>query len=262
MEVIVKNLKILNLKNFLILFFSLLFFISCKNVSSSSNNCPKKEDMQKILDSIKPGLKIEKIEKSPVPGLCEVIVKLSETQKGIFYTDSQGKYIISGSIFDIKNFRNLTQEKLQAINKRFLSQDELSKLDKMADIVYGNSKNVVYLITDPDCPYCRRAESILNKMVSEGKITVKVILLPLEGLHSDAKAKAISLICDKKGFKELIEGYKSSNQCEIGKKKIHKNIKFLIKELKIRATPTFVFPDGEVRSGLINETYIMSKFNS
>ena len=99
-------------------------------------------------------------------------------------------------------------------------------------------------------------------MVNEGKITVKVILLPLERLHPNAKAKAVSLVCDKKGFKELMNGYKSSNQCEIGKKKIHKNIKFLIKELKIRATPTFVFPDGEVKSGLINETYIMSKFSS
>ena len=257
-----KNLNFLNFKIFFVLFFSFLFFLSCNSVKSSSNNCPKKEDIEKNLNIIKQGLSIEKVEESPIPGLCEVIVNLPNTQKGIFYIDSTGRYIVSGSILDIKTFKNLTQEKLQAINKRILSKEALSKLDKMTDIVYGNSKNVVYFITDPDCPYCKKAENILNKMVTEGKIMVKVILLPLEALHSDAKVKAISLLCDKKGFKELMNGYKSSNQCEIGKKKINENINFIINELKIRATPTFVFPDGEVRSGLINEAYIMSKFNS
>jgi len=257
-----KNLSFLNFKIFFVLFFSFLFFLSCNSVKSSSNECPKKEDIEKKLNIVKQGLSIKKIEKSPIPGLCEVIVNLPDNQKGIFYIDSTGKYIVSGSIIELKTFKNLTQKKLQAINKRVLSKEDLSKLDEMADIVYGDSKNVVYLITDPDCPYCKKAENILNKMVNEGKITVKVILLPLERLHPNAKAKAISLVCDKKGFKELMNGYKSSNQCEIGKKKINKNIKFLINELKIRATPTFVFPDGEVRSGLIDETYIMSKFSS
>jgi len=229
-------------------------------VKSSSNECPKKEDIEKKLNIVKQGLSIKKIEKSPIPGLCEVIVNLPDNQKGIFYIDSTGKYIVSGSIIELKTFKNLTQKKLQAINKRVLSKEDLSKLDEMADIVYGDSKNVVYLITDPDCPYCKKAENILNKMVNEGKITVKVILLPLERLHPNAKAKAVSLVCDKKGFKELMNGYKSSNQCEIGKEKINKNINFLINNLKVRATPTFVFPDGEMKAGVINETYIMSKF--
>ncbi|MCD6489959.1 MAG: DsbC family protein [Thermodesulfobacterium sp.] len=255
-----KNLSFLNFKIFFVLFFSFLFFLSCNSVKSSSNECPKKEDIEKKLNIVKQGLSIKKIEKSPIPGLCEVIVNLPDNQKGIFYIDSTGKYIVSGSIIELKTFKNLTQKKLQAINKRVLSKEDLSKLDEMADIVYGDSKNVVYLITDPDCPYCKKAENILNKMVNEGKITVKVILLPLERLHPNAKAKAISLVCDKKGFKELMNGYKSSNQCEIGKEKINKNINFLINNLKVRATPTFVFPDGEMKAGVINETYIMSKF--
>lgn len=256
-----KKLKILSFKIFFVLFLSLLLFISCKSVKSSSSNCPKPSEIKKSLDAIQPGINIESVEESPLPGLCEVIVKLSDIQKGIFYIDSSGNYIVSGSILDIKNFKNLTQEKLQAINKRVLSKDELSKLDKMVDIVYGKSPNVVYFITDPDCPHCKKAESILDKLVKEGKLTVKVILLPLEVLHPDAKAKAISLVCDKKGFKELMEGYKSSNQCKIGKNKVENNINFLLNELKVTATPTFVFPDGEMKSGVLSEAYVISKFN-
>lgn len=255
-----KNLKFLNLKSVFVLFLGFVFFISCNSVKSSSNNCPSKEDVKKRLESVQKGIEIESVGKTPIDGICEVIVKLSDIQKGIFYIDSSGKYIFSGSIIDLQNLKNLTQEKLESINKKVLSKSDLSKLDKMTDIVYGKSNNVVYLITDPDCPYCKKAEAILDRLVKEGKITVKVILLPLEMLHPDAKAKAISLICDKKGFKELMEGYKSSNQCEIGKKKIDKNIDYLINDLKVRATPTFIFPDGEMKSGIINETYILSKF--
>ncbi len=255
-----KNLNTLKFKSIFLVFLSLFLFIACNNVGSSLKNCPKKEDVKKSLDAIQPGIVIENIEESPVPGLCEVIVKLSDIKKGLFYIDSNGRYIVSGNILDIKNLRNLTQEKLQAINKRVLSKEELSKLDKMVDIVYGNSKNVVYFISDPDCPVCKRAESILDRLVKEGKITVKVILLPLEVLHKEAKDKSIAIVCDKKGFKELMEGYKSSNQCESGKKKIEDNINYLINELKVTGTPTFVFPDGEMITGLLNDTYIMSKF--
>ncbi len=246
----------------LLLFFVLLGFISCSSVKSYSNTCPTKEEVQKKLSVLKRKLNIEKVEKTPIPGICEVIVKLSDIQKGIFYIDSTGRYIITGSILDIKTLKNLTRERLQAINKRFISKSELSKLDKMVDIVYGKSKNVVYFITDPDCPFCKRAERILDKLVKEGKLTVKVILLPLEVLHPDAKKKAISLVCDNKGFKALMKGYKSSNQCERGKRKINKNINYLINHLKVRATPTFIFPDGEIKAGVMSETYIMDKFRS
>lgn len=256
-----KKVKTFSFKTFFVLCLSLLFFISCRSVKSSSINCPKPDEIKKSLDAIQPGINIESVEESPLPGLCEVIVKLSEVQKGIFYIDPTGKYIVSGSILDIKNFKNLTQEKLQAINKRVLSKDELSKLDKMVDIVYGTSPNVVYFITDPDCPHCKKAESILDKLVKEGKLTVKVILLPIEILHPDAKAKAISIVCNKKGFKELMEGYKSSDQCKTGKKKIEDNINFLLNELKISATPTFIFPDGEMKTGVLSENYVIGKFN-
>ncbi len=255
-----KKFQILSLK-FFIMFLAMLFvFNSCKKVSSYSENCPKKEVIQKNLDNIQPGIIIEKIEKSPIPELCEVIIKISETQKGIFYVDSKGKYIISGNILEFNSLKNLTQEKLQLINKRFLTKEQISKLDKITDIIYGNSKNIIYFITDPDCPHCKKSEIILDQLVKENKLTIKVILFPIEALHPDAKQKAISLICDKKGFKELMEGYKSSNQCEVGKKKVDQNINFLFNELKINATPTFIFPDGEVKTGVLNENYIMSKY--
>jgi thiol:disulfide interchange protein DsbC len=248
------------LKSLMIFCLGFSFLISCQKVSSSSQNCPKRDSVQKSLDAIQPGIKVETVKPSPVKGLCEVVVKLPNEEKGLFYIDPPGKHIITGSILEMKTLRNLTQEKLQDLNKKVLSKEQLSKLDKMVDFTYGNSKNVVYFITDPDCPHCKKAEDILNKLVKEGKLTVKVILLPIEALHPDAKSKAISLICDNKGFKELMEGYKNSSLCEKGKEKINQNISFLLNELKVRGTPTFIFPDGEMITNVLPESYILQKF--
>jgi thiol:disulfide interchange protein DsbC len=215
--------------------------------------------MQKILNQIQPGIKVLSIKKIKVAGLCEVVIKFGGTRKSLFYTDSTGRYIITGRIFDLVTKRNITGERLAELNKRFLNKKQLAKLDKMVDFTYGNSSRAIYFIVDPDCPYCKRAEAIINQLVQEGKLKVKVILLPLERLHPQAKKKAVAIICDKKGFKGLLMSYSSENQCKSGKDKIKRNIKFLMNELKIYATPTFVFPDGEIRSGVLPRYYILDK---
>ncbi|WP_038054900.1 DsbC family protein [Thermodesulfobacterium hydrogeniphilum] len=254
-----------NFKGYLFIFIGLFIILftlmSCKNGSTSSGNCPSVKTFQKNLDTLLPGIKIEKIEKSPIHGLCEVIVKLSEVKKGLIYTDSKGKYIITGNIIDIKNKKNLTRNKLEEINKRIANHEVLSKLDSLVDMVYGNSPNVVYLITDPLCPFCYKAEKIVDQLVKEGKLKVKVILIPLEKLHPGSTKVCVSLICDKKGYSDLLAKYESSNQCNVGKEKVNKNFNYILKDLKIYAVPTFVFPDGEIKSGVLSPKYILNKFN-
>ncbi len=253
-----------SLKGYLIIFVSLFILlitlISCKTGNTFSGTCPSIKAFQKKLQTLLPGIKIVKIEKTPVNGLCEVILKVSPVKKALVYTDSQGKYLITGSIIDIAKKKNLTRDELLEINKRLANKKVLSKLDSLVDIVYGNSKNVVYLITDPLCPFCYRAEKIVNKLVKEGKLKVKVILLPLERLHPGTTKVCISLICDKKGYSALLDKYESSNQCKLGKEKVKKNFNYILKDLKIYAVPTFVFPNGEIRSGVLSAKYILNKF--
>lgn len=238
---------------------AIFFLMACDKIGSFSLNCPSKDKFQQVLSSLQPGIVIENIQKSPIDGLCEVTIQVSPEQKGIFYVDSKGQYIITGRILDLEKKKDLTEERLEALNRRFLSLQELSELEKKVAFTYGNSSNYVYFITDPDCPFCKKAEKVLEPLVKEGRISVKVVLYPLEALHPRAKNKAIALICDKKGFEELKKGYESKNQCAEGEKKVTETISFL-NSLKIRATPTFVFPDGEVKMGLLNSETILNKF--
>ncbi len=244
---------------YLIIVATFLLF-SCRGGVSQlgGSNCPKLEEFQKTLDAIQKGIALEKIEKTPLAGLCEVVIKISDTEKAIFYTDSKGKYIVSGNLIELSTKKNLTAERLALLNKRVLNSEDLKELEKLVAFTWGKASSFVYLITDPDCPFCKQAEAILEELVKSGKIAVKVILYPLEAIHPEARAKSIAIICDNIGYEGLKQGYLSKNQCEQGKTKIEESIK-LMQRIKVRGTPTFVFPDGEMKSGVLPAEFILSK---
>jgi thiol:disulfide interchange protein DsbC len=47
-----------------------------------------------------------------VPGLCEVVITASN-QPMVFYMDSKGNYIVSGSVIEVATKKNLTLETLK-----------------------------------------------------------------------------------------------------------------------------------------------------
>jgi thiol:disulfide interchange protein DsbC len=108
-----------------------------------------------------------------------------------------------------------------------------------------------YLFTDPDCPFCKRSEPIVEKWANEKGVEVRVILFPLP-IHPQAFGKSVALVCDKKGWEEYKSGYNSKNQCEDGKKKIESNLQ-LAEKYGISGTPTFIGMNGKIHVGVPTE---------
>jgi thiol:disulfide interchange protein DsbC len=50
--------------------------------------------------------------------------------------------------------------------------------------VRGKGERVIAVFSDPDCPFCRRLETELDKL---DNVTLYTFLYPLEGLHPEAK---------------------------------------------------------------------------
>ncbi len=88
-------------------------------------------------------------------------------------------------------------------------------------------------------------------MAEAGELQVRVLMFPLAN-HKGAKEQCISVICDKKGFDDLHDGYSSDNQCAEGTAKVEETVKFLSGK-GIGSTPTYIFPDGLSQSGLFKE---------
>ena len=69
-------------------------------------------------------------------------------------------------------------------------------------------------------------------------------------MHKGAREQCVAVVCDKKGFDDLENGYKSDNQCAEGAKMVDDTIA-LLSGKGISGTPTYIFPDGRYQSGVL-----------
>ncbi len=237
--------------------FSLVFLCSflLVHIVSAASSCPSKERLSAAIQkTFRQRLEIVNIKPAGSSGLCQIQIRF-RNQNRLIYSDAKGDYLIAGQLFSTKDGRNLTREAMTEINR--LTKDELQKLDSLVAFTVGKKGPVIYFVTDPHCPYCKKAEQVIEPMAKKGKLQVKYILFPLK-FHKGAKEECISIICDKKGLEGFRNRYRSENQCEKGKKQINDSINFLMGK-GITGTPTYIFPDGRYHSGVMDKNALEAK---
>ena len=104
------------------------------------------EQATKTLSEMIPDIKVLNIAPSEVKGLWEVSIETGG-RKIIVYLDYAGKRVIAGNLFLIQTKTNVTQEKLQDLNKIDVSQIPLKDA-----LVMGvkDAKYKVIVFDDPD----------------------------------------------------------------------------------------------------------------
>jgi len=130
---------------------------------------------------------------------------------------------------------------------------DISKLnlsDAPVIVGSGSGKKIV-VVTDPTCPFCKRACNALRHLAKEGKATFYVYLFPI---HGDFSMKYIADIMNapKKERAPLLERFFEGEASPSGKpmtteaeKEFQKQLQ-VINKLGVTGTPTFFsWPDGE-----------------
>jgi thiol:disulfide interchange protein DsbC len=124
--------------------------------SEKGQDCAKchtlsKDEAVTLLKDIIPNPKILEISASPVKAMWEVDVD-SQGRKGVVYVDFSKRYLVSGALIDVREKRNLTQEKSEELNKVVLSKDDVSKIPVEDALVMGdkNAKHKVIVFDDPE----------------------------------------------------------------------------------------------------------------
>jgi len=220
---------------------------------SNASQCPSPEKISEAFVKVfKRDTKILRVQESVVPGLCEVALSMN-SRNSIVYVDPDVKYFVAGQIISVEEGKSLTQEAMQDLNR--LTQEEMKTLDSLTAFTEGKSGKSFYYVTDPQCPYCKKGEEVLKKLIDEGKIMVKFLFFPLP-MHQGADQQSAAIICDNKGLKGLEENYKSDNQCPEGVKKVQDTIAFL-KGKGMTGTPIYIFPDGSYRPGFLQEDALL-----
>lgn len=179
---------------------------------------------------------IKQVNKSAVPGLFEVV-----TEDHLFYTDEQAQFLIDGAIYDLKNMRNITEErarKLYAINFDSLP------LNVAVKKVKGKGTRRLAIFTDPNCGFCKRLEHELLKL---DNVTLYLFMYPI---FPGSEEKVRAVWCSKnqvKAWDDLMQNdiLPPAGKCNFPKDKIMA----LGRQLKVNGTPALVFSDGTINPG-------------
>ncbi len=133
-----------------------------------------------------PGAQASDVAVSPIPGLYEV------TMGGLIaYVSSDGKYLLSGNVYDLDTQVNLTASRRNSARAKALAAASESNM-----IVFGpaNAKMTVTVFTDIDCGYCRKFHSQIAE-VNKAGVRVRYMFFPRTGPGTESWTKAEQVWC-------------------------------------------------------------------
>lgn len=218
---------------------ALFISLTVQAQSMVKTDSPESVAMLMKLKEKYPSTSISSVQKTQFPGIYEV-----HMGKNIAYAEQEGRYFIFGHLFDMVQQRDITEERLAELKPK-MDTKALPVEDAIKE-VRGTGKGVLYVFSDPDCPYCKQLE---NNLTGVTDVTIYTFLFPIAQLHPDAKRKAEGVWCAKdrvKAWSELVKkGTVSPAGCDTP---IDRNIA-LAEQLGISGTPTIIFADGEVAPG-------------
>ena len=214
---------------------------ACSQSQSGGTKTPDqiKADLVKEIPGIS---KVDAVNKSPVDGVYEVVVG-----RKVFYVTANGKYLFFGNLIDPVNKKNLTDERTQQLSK--IDPKQLP-LDLAIKEVNGNGKRVLYVFSDPECPYCQMFEKQVAPQLAD--TTIYTFLFPL-AMHPKAKPDSQKIWCSKDRSKAWVDWMRnkiaipSDGSCDTSA--LDKVYKIGTDLVQVEGTPTLILSNGQILPG-------------
>ncbi len=157
-----------------------------KGARAAGKTGPVPADVRAKVVSKLPGAKPEDVAHTPVPGLYEV------TMGGLIaYVSADGKYLLSGNLYDLATQANLTASRRSTARSKALAA---APEDQM--IIFGPAKPrmTVTVFTDIDCSFCRKFHSQIAEFNKAG-VRVRYMAYPRTGPGTESWRKAEAVWC-------------------------------------------------------------------
>jgi len=200
------------------------------------------------------GIPVDHLSATPVPGIYEII---SEGQ--VYYVDSTASFLFDGSLVDLKNRNNLTEQSMLAQNLRYI--DAIGE-DNM--LIYKNAetapKRSMSVFTDLGCPFCQRLHSELDILLDAG-VSIRYLLYPRDGLNTQAHKNLENVWCANDPHAALTAA-KSGQLAPVEScdNPIEQHVA-LARQLGITATPMIYLDDGQRINGYLDAQTLLEVFN-
>ncbi|MDE2400869.1 MAG: DsbC family protein [Burkholderiales bacterium] len=189
---------------------------------------------QKLTQNLPEFPPIDSAQTTPMNGLIEL-----RSGNNIIYTDTKGDYIIQGNLVETKTQRNLTEERMDEINKI-----DFAALPFKDAIVWknGSGKRRLVVFADPSCGYCKRLEKDLQQIKD---VTVYTFVIAILGDDSKVKANDIWCVKDRtQAWRDwMLAGTVPAKAFGMCATPIQRNLT-LSQKLHVNGTPAMFFEDG------------------
>jgi thiol:disulfide interchange protein DsbC len=189
-----------------------------------------------------PGAQVSAVDRSPVSGLY-----LTTIDGVSGYVSADGRYFIVGDMLDLKSRTNVTEERRKATRRELLK-----KIKPEEAIVFGPAKPkyTIIVLTDVDCPYCRKLHGELEELEKRG-IAVRYVAFPRSGPGTNSWKTMAAVWCAKDRREALTratrgEAVRAERSCSDAV--IAKHYAFG-QQFGIPGTPMIVLTDGTSLGG-------------
>ncbi len=230
---------------------ALLLALSC--VAGAASAQAPEDNLRKVIEAKMPGEKVREIRRTPLPGVYEV-----SFGSRLFYTDEGLNYLIIGQIIESATNRNLTDLRLRQLTAIDVRQ---LPLDAAIKTVRGDGKRTLYVFSDPLCPFCNQLEQELQKVTN---VTIYTFLTPVDQMRPGSRNRALEIWCSTDRVRAW-DDWMLKQVAPRSKPTCRNPIDQVVKlsdKLGFTVTPTLVFADGAVLSGMIPAAQIEKSMNA
>ena len=223
-----------------------VMLMSCADAQNADETKLRKALAERLGD-----VKIDSIKKTPYADLYEIRVG-----SDIRYTDKTGSYLVVGHIFDLKTSQDLTQARIDDVNK--INFDELPK-ELALKTVKGNGKRVLAIFEDPNCGYCKRFRQ--TTLANVDNVTVYTFMYNILSPDSFTKSQNIWCASDRnKAWDDWMLHGKAAPAAPNGCTAPNEKVLALGQKMNINGTPAIFFADGSRIAGAVDQRTLEAKF--
>jgi thiol:disulfide interchange protein DsbC len=202
-----------------------------------------------------PGTAFDTVTATPIPHVFEVWMGDNVG----FVADTRPNYMIFGRLVDLRAMRDLTAPKLQ---ERAVATSPSAHMAAPIDVrqlpladaivsMQGKGERVLYLFTDPHCPYCRQLEPELVKVPN---LRIYNFMVPFQDQALPLRIWCATdrLAAWRSAVSGTLDGQSAPVRCA---HPLDRNLA-LASKLGVQGTPTLIFADGARETGFISASEI------